>query len=172
MVIKKIERALEISETQPAPVDQGVNRPVQISAVGEVVGAIPMPAMRRTMGHFAESGQLFHDITELSAMRIPTISIVFGSSTAGGCVSAGDERTHLHPRQVEGVPRWSAAVKCTGEDSTDEEARRRAARNKSGLADYLAESEPERDPDGSRCRPAFELAQARTRPSYRPTIPF
>ena len=35
-------------------------------------------------GHFAESGRTFYDVTELSKLRIPTISLVFGSSTAGG----------------------------------------------------------------------------------------
>ena len=40
--------------------------------------------LRRNLSHFAESGRMFHDITELSALGIPTISVVFGSSTAGG----------------------------------------------------------------------------------------
>ena len=33
--------------------------------------------MRRQVGHFAESGRFFHDITALSAARIPTMSVVF-----------------------------------------------------------------------------------------------
>ena len=45
--------------------------------------------MKREVGHFAESGRLFYEITELSKMRIPTISLVFGASTAGGAYQPG-----------------------------------------------------------------------------------
>ena len=40
-------------------------------------------AIQREVGHFAESGRVFYEITELSKLRIPTISVVFGASTAG-----------------------------------------------------------------------------------------
>ena len=43
-------------------------------------------------GHFAESGRLFYEIIELSKMRIPTVSVVFGASTAGGAYQPGNER--------------------------------------------------------------------------------
>ena len=44
------------------------------------------PPIAPTIGHthFAATGRYFYDLTELSKMRIPVISIVFGSSTAGG----------------------------------------------------------------------------------------
>ncbi len=45
--------------------------------------------MKRETNHFAESGRLFYEITELSKMRIPTISLVFGASTAGGAYQPG-----------------------------------------------------------------------------------
>ena len=34
--------------------------------------------------HFAATGRFFYEMTELSKLRIPVISVVFGSSTAGG----------------------------------------------------------------------------------------
>ena len=40
-------------------------------------------------GHFAETGRWFYEMTELSKMRIPTIAVVFGSSTAGGAYQPG-----------------------------------------------------------------------------------
>ena len=44
------------------------------------------PPIAPTIGHthFAATGRFFYDMTELSKMRIPVISVVFGSSTAGG----------------------------------------------------------------------------------------
>ena len=49
------------------------------------------PPIAPTIGHthFAASGRYFYDLTELSKMRIPVISIVFGSSTAGGAYQPG-----------------------------------------------------------------------------------
>ena len=38
--------------------------------------------------HFAETGRFFYEMIELSKLRIPTVCVVFGSSTAGGA-SAG-----------------------------------------------------------------------------------
>ena len=41
------------------------------------------------LGHFAESGRPFYDTIELSKMRIPSVCVVFGSSTAGGAYQPG-----------------------------------------------------------------------------------
>src|SRR6185295_17345739 len=38
---------------------------------------------------FVPAGQIFRDLTELSAMGIPTIALVFGNSTAGGAYVPG-----------------------------------------------------------------------------------
>jgi acetyl-CoA carboxylase carboxyltransferase component len=98
------------------------------------------------MGHFAESGRLFYEITELSKLRIPTISIVFGSSTAGGAYQPGMSDYNIFIRQrskvfLGGPPLVKMA---TGEDSTDEElGGGELHAMKSGLADYLADSEHE-----------------------------
>ena len=39
--------------------------------------------------HFAETGRFFYEMIELSKMRIPTVCVVFGSSTAGGAYQPG-----------------------------------------------------------------------------------
>jgi acetyl-CoA carboxylase carboxyltransferase component len=145
VVMKKIERALEVSRVNRLPLIMGVE-----SAGADLRGGggdgDPGAAMRRNMGHFAESGRLFHDITELSAMRIPTISIVFGSSTAGGAYQPGMSDYNIFIRGqskvfLGGPPLVKMA---TGEDSTDEElGGGELHATKSGLADYLADSEHE-----------------------------
>jgi acetyl-CoA carboxylase carboxyltransferase component len=102
--------------------------------------------MRRNLTHFAETGRMFHDITELSALGIPTISVVFGSSTAGGAYQPGLSDYNIFVRGgakvfLGGPPLVKVA---TGEDSIDEElggAEMHATT--SGLADYLAEDEYE-----------------------------
>jgi acyl-CoA carboxylase subunit beta len=146
VVMKKIERALEISRLNRLPLIMGVESAGADLRGGGGGGGDPEAAMRRNMGHFAESGRLFHDITELSAMRIPTISIVFGSSTAGGAYQPGMSDYNIFIRDkskvfLGGPPLVKMA---TGEDSTDEElGGGELHATKSGLADYLAESEPE-----------------------------
>src|SRR5881628_1965640 len=39
--------------------------------------------------HFAQTGRFFYEMIELSKLRIPTICVVFGSSTAGGAYQPG-----------------------------------------------------------------------------------
>jgi acetyl-CoA carboxylase carboxyltransferase component len=138
---KKISRALEICRLNRLPYIQFVE-----SAGGDLRrgGDDPDAEMRRQMNHFAESGDLFHDITALSAARIPSISVVFGSSTAGGAYQPGMSDYNIFIKQrskvfLGGPPLVKMA---TGEDSNDEElggAEMHAT--ESGLADYLAEDE-------------------------------
>jgi acyl-CoA carboxylase subunit beta len=143
--IRKLMRALEIARDNRMPYIQFVE-----SAGGDLRGGgsgdDPDAAMRRNLTHFAESGRMFHDITELSAKGIPTISVVFGSSTAGGAYQPGLADYNIFVRGgakvfLGGPPLVKVA---TGEDSDDEElggAQMHAS--VSGLADYLAASEPE-----------------------------
>jgi acyl-CoA carboxylase subunit beta len=143
VAIRKLMRALEIARECRLPYIQLVE-----SAGGDLrglqAGDDPEAVMRRNLVHFAESGRMFHDITELSAMRIPTISVVFGSSTAGGAYQPGLSDYNIFVRGgakvfLGGPPLVKVA---TGEDATDEElggAEMHASA--SGLADYLAEDE-------------------------------
>src|SRR5436189_65022 len=38
---------------------------------------------------FVPAGRIFHELTELSALAIPTVALVFGNSTAGGAYVPG-----------------------------------------------------------------------------------
>jgi len=139
--MKKIMRALEISRLNRLPYIQMVESAgADLRRRTETAEA----EMARESTHFAESGRLFHDITELSAMRIPTVSIVFGSSTAGGAYQPGMSDYNIFIRGkskvfLGGPPLTKMA---TGEESTDEElGGGELHATKSGLADYLVDEE-------------------------------
>src|SRR5207253_9821558 len=72
VVRRKILRGLEIARINRLPYIQLVE-----SAGGDLrrmAGAAdPEAKLRDTLTHFADSGRLFHDITELSALGVPTI---------------------------------------------------------------------------------------------------
>jgi acyl-CoA carboxylase subunit beta len=138
--IKKLMRGLEIARTNRMPYVQFVE-----SAGADLRGdPTPELTMRRNTTHFAESGRLFYDITELSKLGIPSISVVFGSSTAGGAYQPGMSDYNIFIREqskvfLGGPPLVKMA---TGEDADDEElggAQMHA--EVSGLADYLADDE-------------------------------
>jgi acetyl-CoA carboxylase carboxyltransferase component len=140
---KKIDRALEISRLNRLPFVQFVE-----SAGGDLrrTSDDPEAEMRRSTTHFAESGRLFHDITQLSALRIPAVSVVFGSSTAGGAYQPGlgDYNIFVRGRSKVFLGGPPLVKMATGEDSNDEElggAEMHATI--SGLADYLADDEVE-----------------------------
>jgi acetyl-CoA carboxylase carboxyltransferase component len=98
------------------------------------------------VNHFAESGRSFYEMIELSKLRIPTICVVFGSSTAGGAYQPGMSDYNVVIKQqskifLAGPPLVKMA---TGEDSDDESlggAQMHA--DISGLGEYLAEDEPD-----------------------------
>ena len=93
---------------------------------------------------FVPGGAIFRALTQLSAQRIPTIALVFGSSTAGGAYLPGMSDYVVMVRGsakvfLGGPPLVKMA---TGEEATDEElggAEMHA--RQSGLADYLAADE-------------------------------
>jgi len=72
---------------------------------------------------FVPAGQIFHDITELSALGIPTISLVFGNSTAGGAYVPGmSDYAVLVDKRAKVFLGGPPLVKmATGEESDDEE---------------------------------------------------
>jgi len=93
---------------------------------------------------FIPAGEIFRDLTRLSAMRIPTISLVFGNSTAGGAYMPGmcdyavmvDQAAKVF---LGGPPLVKMA---TGEESDDEELGGAEMHSRvSGLADYFAVDE-------------------------------
>ena len=95
-------------------------------------------------GHFAETGRWFYEMTELSKMRIPTIAVVFGSSTAGGAYQPGMSDYNIFVKEqskvfLAGPPLVKMA---TGEESDDETLGGAQMHSEvSGLSDYLAEDE-------------------------------
>jgi acetyl-CoA carboxylase carboxyltransferase component len=143
--VRKLMRALEIARDNRLPYLQLVE-----SAGGDLRGLAPgqdpEAAMRATLSHFAETGRMFYDITELSALGVPTVSVVFGSSTAGGAYqpAMSDYTIFVRGRAkvfLGGPPLVKVA---TGEDASDEELGGAQMHARvSGLADYLAADEQE-----------------------------
>jgi acetyl-CoA carboxylase carboxyltransferase component len=140
---KKLLRGLEIARTNRMPFVQFVE-----SAGADLRGSggdqDPEASLRRELTHFGESGRMFHDITDLSKRGIPTVSVVFGASTAGGAYQPGMSDYNILIRGnskvfLGGPPLVKMA---TGEDA-DEESLGGADMHctQSGLGDYLAEDE-------------------------------
>jgi acyl-CoA carboxylase subunit beta len=139
---KKLMRGLEIARENRLPYVQFVE-----SAGADLrgdAGGDPEAAIRREVGHFAESGRLFYEITELSKLRIPTISVVFGASTAGGAYQPGMSDYNIFIRgQSKVFLGGPPLVKMATGEEADEESLGGAQMHcsVSGLGDYLAEDE-------------------------------
>jgi acetyl-CoA carboxylase carboxyltransferase component len=93
---------------------------------------------------FIPGGQIFRDLTRMSAAGIPTIALVFGSSTAGGAYLPGmsDYVVMVAGRAKVFLGGPPLVKMATGEQSDDESlggAQMHARR--SGLADFLAADE-------------------------------
>jgi len=140
---KKLMRGLEIARLNRMPYVQFVES-AGADLRGDGGNEDPEAAIRREVGHFAESGRLFYEITELSKMRIPTISVVFGASTAGGAYQPGMSDYNIFIRGqskvfLGGPPLVKMA---TGEDANEESLGGAEMHTQvSGLGDYLAEDE-------------------------------
>jgi acyl-CoA carboxylase subunit beta len=128
--LKKNLRALEIARVNRLPVLYLVES-----------GGADLPTQADL---FVPAGQIFHDLTQLSAMAIPTIALVFGNSTAGGAYVPGmcdyavlvDQHAKVF---LGGTPLVKMA---TGEDADEEELGGAAMHARvSGLADHFARDE-------------------------------
>ena len=142
---EKWARAIEISRVNQIPFISFVE-----SAGGDLSmgtgsksGQAPIaPTLHTT--HFAATGRFFYDMTELSKLRIPVISVVFGSSTAGGAYQPGMSDYNIFIKDqskvfLAGPPLVKMA---TGEESDDETLGGAKMHSEtSGLSDYLAEDE-------------------------------
>jgi acyl-CoA carboxylase subunit beta len=93
---------------------------------------------------FIPGGRTFRDLTRLSAAGIPTVTLVFGNSTAGGAYVPGmsDHVVMIEGRSKVFLGGPPLVKMATGEEATDEElgGAEMHART-SGLADYLAADE-------------------------------
>ncbi len=126
----KIARAMEICEQNRLPI-------INLTESG---GAdLPHQA-----DIFVAGGGIFRELTRRSAERIPTICLVFGSSTAGGAYVPGMSDYVVMVKEqarmfLGGPPLVKMAI---GEDSTEEQLGGAEMHSrKSGVSDYLAEDE-------------------------------
>ena len=128
--IRKLLRAMDVAEENRLPVVILVES-----------GGADLP---RQADVFVPGGEQFRRLTQLSAQGIPTICVVFGSSTAGGAYLPGmsdytvmvDDRARVF---LGGPPLVKMAI---GEDADEEELGGALMHARtSGLCDYLARDE-------------------------------
>lgn len=128
--LKKNLRALEIARVNRLPVINLVES-----------GGADLPTQADL---FIPAGQIFRDLTRLSGLGIPTVSLVFGNSTAGGAYVPGmSDYTVMVNKAAKVFLGGPPLVKmATGEVSTDEELGGAEMHSKiSGLSDYFAQDE-------------------------------
>ena len=128
--IRKLLRAMDVAQVNRLPVVLLVES-----------GGADLP---RQADVFVPGGEQFRRLTQLSAAGIPTICVVFGSSTAGGAYLPGmSDYTILVEGRARvflgGPPLVKMAI---GEEADEEELGGAAMHARvSGLADYLAADE-------------------------------
>ncbi|WP_199223860.1 acyl-CoA carboxylase subunit beta [Paraconexibacter algicola] len=129
---KRSTRALEVAETNRMPLVWMVES-----------GGADLPKQAEI---FIPGGDTFRRLTSLSRQGIPTVSIVFGNSTAGGAYIPGmcDWNVFIQERSKVFLGGPPLVKMATGEESDDESlgGADMHART-SGLADYLAADEPD-----------------------------
>ncbi|MCP5056293.1 MAG: acyl-CoA carboxylase subunit beta [bacterium] len=144
-VSKKWMRALEIARDNHIPYVsfvESAGADLRVKTGGGDDGG--QAAVSARIDHFAESGRFFYEMIELSKLEIPTVCVVFGSSTAGGAYQPGMSDYNIVIKEqskifLAGPPLVKMA---TGEESDDETlggAKMHA--EVSGLGEYLAEDE-------------------------------
>ena len=142
---EKWNRAMEISRENQIPFISFVESAGgDLSVSGSSGGENPPEAPSLHQNHFASTGRFFYDMTELSKLRIPVISVVFGSSTAGGAYQPGMSDYNIFIKgQSKAFLAGPPLVKmATGEESDDETlGGAKMHSEQSGLSDYLAEDE-------------------------------
>ncbi|MFC5996362.1 acyl-CoA carboxylase subunit beta [Pseudonocardia hispaniensis] len=128
--LRKTLRALEIARVNRLPVINLVES-----------GGADLPTQADL---FVPAGRIFHELTELSAMAIPTVALVFGNSTAGGAYVPGMcDYAVLVDTQAKVFLGGPPLVRmATGEDADDEAlGGARMHSRVSGLSDHFAVDE-------------------------------
>jgi acetyl-CoA carboxylase carboxyltransferase component len=130
--LKKTLRAMQIAAENRLPLVNLVES-----------GGADLPTQKEI---FIPGGQIFRDLTRLSAAGIPTIALVFGNSTAGGAYVPGMSD---HVVMVDGGAKVflggpPLVRMATGEIADEEELGGAAMHGRvSGLADHVAVDEPD-----------------------------
>ena len=143
-VAEKWKRAIEISRENKIPFISFVESAGGDLSVGNNKSDTPPISQSLQQSHFASTGRFFYEMTELSKLRIPVISVVFGSSTAGGAYQPGMSDYNIFIKdQSKAFLAGPPLVKmATGEESDDETLGGAQMHSEvSGLSDYLAEDE-------------------------------
>jgi len=141
---EKWKRAKEIARENRIPFISFVESAGGDLNVSNNNSDVPPIAPTLQQGHFASTGRFFYEMTELSKLRIPVISVVFGSSTAGGAYQPGMSDYNIFIKdQSKAFLAGPPLVKmATGEESDDETLGGAQMHSEvSGLSDYLAEDE-------------------------------
>ncbi|PND54685.1 acetyl-CoA carboxylase carboxyltransferase subunit [Mycobacterium sp. ENV421] len=128
--LRKTLRALEIARVNRLPVINLVES-----------GGADLPQQAEL---FVPAGRIFHELTELSALAIPTVALVFGNSTAGGAYVPGMcDYAVLVDRQAKVFLGGPPLVKMATGEVADDEALGGAEMHSrvSGLSDYFAADE-------------------------------
>ncbi|MEJ2866795.1 carboxyl transferase domain-containing protein [Actinomycetospora sp. OC33-EN08] len=128
--LRKTLRALEIARLNRLPVINLVES-----------GGADLPTQADL---FVPAGRIFHELTELSSMAIPTIALVFGNSTAGGAYVPGMcDYAVLVDRAAKVFLGGPPLVKmATGETADDESLGGAEMHSRvSGLSDHFATDE-------------------------------
>ena len=146
---KKWMRALEIARDNRIPYISFVesaggdlrpggegNKPKDDDNPHGAVGSAVVPAQ------FAETGRIFYEMLELSKMKIPTVCVTFGSSTAGGAYQPGLSDYNIFIKEqtyafLAGPPLVKMATGEIADSETIGGAQKHA--EVSGLAEYLAD---------------------------------
>ena len=142
---EKWARAIEISRENKIPFISFVESAGgDLSVSGLNQGGTPPISPSIQSPHFAATGRFFYEMTELSKLRIPVISVVFGSSTAGGAYQPGmsDNNIFIKDQSMAFLAGPPLVKMATGEESDSETlGGAKMHSEKSGLSDYLAEDE-------------------------------
>jgi len=136
---KKWSRAIEIARDNRIPYVSFVE-----SAGADLRVQTGERGRRVQTTHFAESGRPFYEMIELSKLGVPTVCVVFGSSTAGGAYQPGlSDYVIVVKEQSKIFLAGPPLVKMATGEETDDETLGGAAMHAevSGLGDYLAEDE-------------------------------
>jgi acetyl-CoA carboxylase carboxyltransferase component len=130
VTLKKNLRAFEIARANRMPVVNLVES-----------GGADLPTQADL---FIPAGNIFRELTQLSALGIPTIALVFGSSTAGGAYVPGmcDHAVLVDQRAKVFLGGPPLVKMATGEESDDEELGGAEMHARiSGVADHFAVDE-------------------------------